>query len=199
MFYELIKKICDKWYQSEDCKIKNIINYIVSQDKLRDAQVESIKLYLFFKIYCKNLPLERLFNEGYFLQNINLDELPISKNLNDFLCNNASARQLYEIALAEENYKELKEEIEKNYLTLDFNKIFKDFFHNTSYTNYIYSLPMGAGKTFLMAAFIYIDLYFAMNEPYNKAFAHNFIVLAPSGLKSSILPSLKKIKDFDVT
>ena len=26
MFYELIKKICDKWYQSEDCKIKNIIN-----------------------------------------------------------------------------------------------------------------------------------------------------------------------------
>ena len=28
MFYELIKKICDKWYQSEDCKIKNIINYI---------------------------------------------------------------------------------------------------------------------------------------------------------------------------
>ena len=55
MFYELIKKICDKWYQSEDCKIKNIINYIVSQDKLRDAQVESIKLYLFFKIYCRKI------------------------------------------------------------------------------------------------------------------------------------------------
>ena len=50
-----------------------------------------------------------------------------------------------------------------------------------------------------MSAFIYIDLYFAMNEPYNKAFAHNFIILAPSGLKSSIVPSLKKIKDFDVT
>ena len=28
MFYELIKKICDKWYQSEDCKIKNIIKKI---------------------------------------------------------------------------------------------------------------------------------------------------------------------------
>lgn len=28
---------------------------------------------------------------------------------------------------------------------------------------------MGAGKTFLMSAFIYLDLYFAMNEPYNKA------------------------------
>lgn len=199
MFHELIKKTCDEWYSSDKCKIKNIINYIIEQDKLRDAQIESIKLYLFFKIYCKNQSLERLFNEGYFLQNIDLDELPISKKLNDFLYDNPAARQLYEISLTDVNYKELKEEIEKNYLTLDFKSIFKNFFHNIDYANYIYSLPMGAGKTFLMSAFIYLDLYFAMNEPYNKAFAHNFIILAPSGLKSSIVPSLKKIKDFDVT
>lgn len=199
MFHELIKKICDEWYSSDKCKIKNIINYMIEQDKLRDAQIESIKLYLFFKIYCKNQSLERLFNEGYFLQNIDLDELPISKKLNDFLYDNSAARQLYEISLTDVNYKELKEEIEKNYLTLDFKSIFKNFFHNIDYANYIYSLPMGAGKTFLMSAFIYLDLYFAMNEPYNKAFAHNFIILAPSGLKSSIVPSLKKIKDFDVT
>lgn len=199
MFHELIKKICDEWYSSDKCKIKNIINYMIEQDKLRDAQIESIKLYLFFKIYCKNQSLERLFNEGYFLQNIDLDELPISKKLNDFLYDNPAARQLYEISLTDVNYKELKEEIEKNYLTLDFKSIFKNFFHNIDYANYIYSLPMGAGKTFLMSAFIYLDLYFAMNEPYNKAFAHNFIILAPSGLKSSIVPSLKKIKDFDVT
>lgn len=199
MFHELIKKICDEWYSSDKCKIKNIINYMIEQDKLRDAQIESIKLYLFFKIYCKNQSLERLFNEGYFLQNIDLDELPISKKLNDFLYDNPAARQLYEISLTDVNYKELKEEIEKNYLTLDFKSIFKNFFHNIDYANYIYSLPMGAGKTFLMSAFIYLDLYFAMNEPYNKAFAHNFIILAPSGLKSSIVPSLKKIKDFNVT
>lgn len=199
MFHELIKKTCDSWYESDDCKIKNIINYIENRDKLRDTQIESIKLYLFFKVYCKNQSLEKLFCEGYFLQNIDLDELPISKNLNDFLCDNSAARQLYEIALTDSNYKELKEEIEKNYQTLDFKEIFRNFFHNIDYANYIYSLPMGAGKTFLMSAFIYIDLYFAMNEPYNKAFAHNFIILAPSGLKSSIVPSLKKIKDFDVT
>ncbi|MBK7443135.1 MAG: DEAD/DEAH box helicase family protein [Bacteroidetes bacterium] len=56
---------------------------------------------------------------------------------------------------------------------------------------------MGAGKTFLMAAFIYLDLYFADNEPENKAFAHNFLVLIPSGLKSSIVPSLKTIENYD--
>ena len=199
MFHELIKKISNEWYQSEDCKIKNIINYIISQDKLRDAQVEAIKLYLFFKIYCKNKSLQELFSEGYFLQNISLDELPISKRFYDYLKDNVSARQLYEIALTQENFKGLKKEIEDNYELLNYRSIFRDIFHDISYANYIYSLPMGAGKTFLMSAFIYIDMYFALNEPYNKAFAHNFIVLAPSGLKSSIIPSLKKIKDFDVT
>lgn len=50
-----------------------------------------------------------------------------------------------------------------------------------------------------MAAFIYLDLYFALNEPDNPAFAHNFMVLAPSGLKSSIIPSLRNIQEFDPT
>ena len=56
---------------------------------------------------------------------------------------------------------------------------------------------MGAGKTFLMAAFIYLDLAFALQEPDNPAFARNFLVLAPSGLKSSIVPSLRTIQAFD--
>ena len=59
--------------------------------------------------------------------------------------------------------------------------------------------PMGAGKTYLMAAFIYLDLYFARNEPNNPAFAHNFMIFAPSGLKSSVVPSLKTIQRFDST
>jgi type III restriction enzyme len=44
---------------------------------------------------------------------------------------------------------------------------------------------------------MYLDLYFAQLEPGNKHFAHNFLVLAPSGLKSSIVPSLKTIENFD--
>jgi len=56
---------------------------------------------------------------------------------------------------------------------------------------------MGSGKNYLMAAFIYLDLYFASIEPENKNFAHNFLVLIPSGLKTSIGPSLRTIKKFD--
>lgn len=48
-----------------------------------------------------------------------------------------------------------------------------------------------------MAAFIYLDLYFAGMEPQNPAFAHNFIIFAPSGLKSSVVPSLKTIQKFN--
>ena len=44
---------------------------------------------------------------------------------------------------------------------------------------------------------MYLDLYFALNEPNSKHFAHNFIVLVPSGLKSSIVPSLKTIEKFN--
>lgn len=199
MFYELINLKMKDWYNSDGCRIKGIIEYIEKQNKMRDAQIESIKLYLFFKIYCKNLSLTKLFSEGYFLQNLDIDSMPISKQFRDFLYENVSARQLYEIALTNDSFKSLKKEIEEKFDTLNYKKIFDDFFHNVSYANYIYSLPMGAGKTFLMSAFMYLDLYFALNEPYNKAFAHNFIVLAPSGLKSSIIPSLKNIKNFDVS
>ena len=199
MFHELIKLKMEEWYQSDDCKINDIINYIIREDKMRDAQIEAIKMYLFLKIYCKNLPLAKLFKDGYFLRNIDIDSLPLSKQLREFLYNNKAARQLYEIALSDNEYRSLKEEIETKYDVLDFNKFFEDIFHNVNYANYIYSLPMGAGKTYLMAAFIYLNLYFSLNEPYNKAFAHNFIILAPSGLKSSIIPSLKNIKNFNVS
>src|SRR6202012_5714922 len=80
---------------------------------------------------------------------------------------------------------------------LDYNTIIKSIFYNVTYADYLLSLPMGAGKTYLMAAFIYLDLYFAGNEPNNKTFAQNFLVLIPSGLKSSIVPSLKTIENFD--
>ena len=75
--------------------------------------------------------------------------------------------------------------------------MFRDLFYGVSYTDYLFSLPMGAGKTFLMAAFIYLDLAFALQEPSNSAFARNFLVLAPSGLKSSIVPSLRTIQAFN--
>jgi hypothetical protein len=80
---------------------------------------------------------------------------------------------------------------------MDFEDGAKKIFYDVNYADYLFSLPMGAGKTFLMAALMYLDLYFAQTEPDNKLFAHNFLVLIPSGLKSSIIPSLKSIEQFE--
>ena len=79
---------------------------------------------------------------------------------------------------------------------IQYKQFFQKAFYGVSYTDYLFSLPMGAGKTYLMAAFICLGLYFAGNEPSNPAFAHNFIILAPSGLKSSVVPSRKTILRF---
>lgn len=93
----------------------------------------------------------------------------------------------------------MKKYIEDYTDKIDYVSVFKKIFYDVTYPDYIFSLPMGAGKTYLMAAFIYLDLYFSLNEPDNPAFAHNFMILAPSGLKSSIIPSIKNIQDFDPT
>lgn len=202
MFYSIITKTRDAWFSSKDCHIKELIFYMQKKNALRDAQIEAIKTYLYLKIKCHNKPLWQLFYEGQFTF-LSPDELYQKLNANahgfiNYLQSNKAALSLYEILpyLPKEH---LKQYVYQNYQNIDYEQIFKALFYNVSYTDYLFSLPMGAGKTYLMAAFMYLDLYFALNEPNNKSFAHNFLILAPSGLKSSIIPSLRNIKDFDVS
>ncbi len=201
MFYKMITNARDRWYASSDCAINSVIDYIIEKNEMRDAQVEAIKTYLFLKIACDNKPLATLFSEGKF-NSLDLDELSIPTSLRKFLRENPAAAALYEYAtLKDDAGEKVSIKIEKQILndanSIDYDKVFQDLFYGVSYTDYLYSLPMGAGKTFLMAAFIYLDLYFASNEPQNKSFAHNFFILVPSGLKTSIVPSLRTIQKFD--
>lgn len=203
MFYRLIKKKCDEWINSSDCTIRELIQYIYAQNKMRDAQIEAIKTYLFLKIACGNRPLWQLFTEGYF-NSLNFNTMELTVEARELLSTNKAAAALLEYALLKnKNGNQLAPELEKviksQHEHINYQEIFKKIFYGVNYTDYLFSLPMGAGKTYLMAAFIYLDLYFALNEPDNPAFAHNFMVLAPSGLKSSIIPSLKNIKEFDPT
>lgn len=70
------------------------------------------------------------------------------------------------------------------------------YFHSDLFANYLFSLPMGAGKTYLIASLIYINFYLA--DLYKTdTYSSNFIILIPSGLKNSILPSLRNIQEFD--
>ncbi len=201
MFYKMIENKCNQWYKSDKCTVKNLIEYIEKTGQMRDAQIDAIKTYLFLKIACECKPLDVLFRNGE-LNSIDLNEIELSKTARDYLEANAAAAALLEFAcLKNEKGEQVSEKLEKTIKTnpesIDYNQFFKDAFYGVSYTDYLFSLPMGAGKTYLMAAFIYLDLYFAINEPTNPAFAHNFIIFAPSGLKSSVVPSLRTIQNFN--
>ena len=170
---------------------------------MRDAQIEAIKIYLFLKIACGNRPLWKLFIEGRF-NSLDFNSMELTVEARKVLTTNKAAAALMEYSLlTDKDGNQLAPEMEKvirqQSENIDYEETFKQIFYGVNYTDYLFSLPMGAGKTYLMAAFIYLDLYFAVNEPGNPAFAHNFMVLAPSGLKSSIIPSLKSIQEFDPT
>ena len=201
MFHRMITNARNRWLASSDCSAKDLIAYIETSGQMRDAQVEAIKTYLFLKIDCNCKPLSLLFQEGRF-NTLDLDAVELSGTARTYLESHPAAAALLEYASLENDSgeqvsKKLAEQIRKAPESIDYHRFFHDAFYGISYTDYLFSLPMGAGKTYLMAAFIYLDLYFAMNEPRNPAFAHNFIVFAPSGLKSSVVPSLKTIQKFN--
>lgn len=201
MFYKMIETKRNEWLASETCTVKAVIDYIVKTGQMRDAQVEAIKTYLFLKIACGCKPLAELFCEGAF-NTLDLDDSEVSHSTREYLKVNKAAAALFEYACltndaGEQVSPKLEQQIRKEPESIDCHAFFHKAFYDLSYTDYLFSLPMGAGKTYLMAAFIYLDLYFARNEPKNSAFAHNFIVFAPSGLKSSVVPSLKTIQNFD--
>lgn len=199
----MIQKKRDVWFASDNCTVNDLIEYIVQKGQMRDAQIDAIKTYLFLKIGCENQPLHILFANGKF-NNIDLNDIELKTSIKDYLKNNAAAAALFEYAsLTDDSGTVLSpkviDKIKNNPESIDYLDIFKNAFYNIDYTDYLFSLPMGAGKTYLMAAFIYLDLYFAQNEPDNKTFAHNFIIFAPSGLKTSVIPSLRTIQNFNPT
>ena len=201
MFYKMIENKCKEWYKSQECTVKNIIEYIEKTGEMRDAQVEAIKIYLFLKIACDCKPLNQLFTEGFF-NTIDLDSIELSTVTRQYLEGHPEAVTLLEYSrLKNDKGEQLSEKLEKQIKrhpeSINYKEFFNKIFYGVTYTDYLFSLPMGAGKTYLMAAFIYLDLYFANNEPLNSAFAHNFIIFAPSGLKSSVVPSLKTIQNFN--
>lgn len=200
----MINSARDRWFESSDCSVKEMIEYMERKGEMRQSQIDAIKTYLYLKIHCDKKPLWELFAQGYFNDEINLDEVELKSGVRKILEENPSAMALFQYSCLKDEkdasiFDKLNKEIKTNAENINFRQVIKDMFNGISFTNYLFSLPMGGGKTFLMASFIYLDLAFALNEPENSNFAHNFIICVPSGLKNSVVPSLRSIKDFDAT
>jgi len=172
MFYKLIKSKCNQWLSQSDCPIQNLVNYIEGKGKMRDAQIDAIKTYLFLKIACKNKPLAELFKTGCFnsFTDSDIDNLSMSTEARQIFKKNPAIVALYEFASSKDDQgnviaQQLAASLLEKPQEIDIDAVINQVFYGVSYPDYVFSLPMGAGKTYLMAAFIYLDLYFAQQEP----------------------------------
>ena len=203
----MIKRKRDVWLAQADCPVRATVQAMVDRAQsgkgLRDIQIDAIKTYLFLKIACGNKPLAELFSSGALTSLELSDDMLLSGHARDYLKSHPASLALLEFSLQKEAGSDtvlataLEAVLRKEPEKIDAEKVFAQIFYNVKYPDYLFSLPMGAGKTYLMAAFIYLDLMYALEEPDNPAFAHNFLILAPSGTKSSIVPSLRTIENFD--
>lgn len=196
--YGLIKSKTDTWIKLEkensQSIVKNIVNHIENRGKLRQPQKEAIETYLWLKFVGQNKKLSDMVKEGFLFDETIAQEYDnyhtfkgnyITQFLNQFFQDN-SLKNLNKKLVNDPNGEKI------NWETL-----LEELLHNFEYPNYLFSLPMGAGKTYLMACFIYLDLYFATLFKKDFRFAHNFVIFAPQATKTAILPSLRTIKDFN--
>ena len=91
-----------------------------------------------------------------------MNEIELSQSTREYLFQNPAAAALFEYACltndkGEQVSEKLEKQIKKDPTGIDYNEFFRNAFYGVSYTDYLFSLPMGAGKTYLMAAFIYLD------------------------------------------
>jgi type III restriction enzyme len=195
--FDLIESKTETWIkeQREDNQsaVGGIIKYIEAQKKLREPQRKSIETYLWLKFVGENRELSDIIRSGLLFDENRNSEYEYRQNFRG----NYTTQFLN--AFAQDN--ELKN-FQKELLndpkgeTHNWDEVLNELLHDFDYPNFLYSLPMGAGKTYLMAAFIYLDLYFARLNKKDKRFAHNFVVFAPHAAKTAILPSLQTIRDF---
>lgn len=196
--YHLIKNKVESWIEIEkdnsQSLVGSLVNYIETVGKLRPPQKEAIETYLWIKFVGENKRLSDIVRDGL------LYDESIAKEYNNYHTFKGNyVTQFLNQFFLDNDLKKLHKELvnDPNSEKINWDNFLRELLHNFPYSNYLFSLPMGAGKTYLMACFIYLDLYFAGLFKDNLRFAHNFVVFAPHATKTAILPSLRTIKDFN--
>ncbi len=135
---------------------------------LRTPQFEALEMYIFLKEYLKNKPLHLVFEDWYLKQGKFEDR------------GAAGVEQL-----------ELFGELDAK----QYRKIFSDMKkYARPYSNYIFALTMGVGKTILMGTCIFYEFILADKFPDNPLYCHNALVFAPD---KTVLQALRELEEFD--
>ena len=137
---------------------------------LREPQFEALEMYVFLKEYLNNRHVHQIFADWHAKQN------GFERR------SNVGAEQI-----------ELFGELDTDQYEQVFDYIRKSGVRN--YPNYIFALPMGTGKTILMATCIFYEFLLANKFPKDQKYCHNALVFAPD---KTVLQSLKEIQTFDL-
>lgn len=151
---------------------------------LRRPQFEALEMYVFIKEFLDNAQVHEIFDDWRNRRDRFSDAsyYAIRKGgqttIDDFR------------ATADGQYVYLPKETEKQTETL-FKQMKK---YREDYSNYIYALTMGLGKTILMGTCIFYEFLLANKYPRDKRFCHNALVFAPD---KTVLQSLREIITLD--
>lgn len=136
----------------------------------REPQFEALEMYVFLKEYLSNRHVHQIFADWYEKQN-GFEER-----------SNVGVEQgLFFGDLDTDQYQQIFDYIRKSGVR--------------NYPNYIFALPMGTGKTILMATCIFYEFLLANKFPQDEKYCHNALVFAPD---KTVLQSLKEIQTFDM-
>ena len=194
--FSLVARRAREWAENEKSNSRSaagaVLRHIESAGKMRLPQREAIEARLWLKFVGGNETLANAVMSGIFIGEDTPPrcayippEYPEAQKFFIALADSHGVRRLDTLARGRSRPAEEWE--------ADLKRILGGY----DYPNRVHSLPMGAGKTYLMAAFIYLDLHFSRLLSGDSRFARNFVVLAPHAAKTAILPSLKTIGEFD--
>lgn len=138
---------------------------------LREPQFQALEIYIFLKEYLGNRHVQQIFTDWHAKENGFENRSNLGVEQFELFGN-----------LDTEQYESI------------FNYIRKSGTRN--YPNYIFALPMGTGKTILMATCIFYEFLLANKFPKDPKYCHNALVFAPD---RTVLQSLKEIQTFDIT
>jgi type III restriction enzyme len=159
--HDLIERAAFSWIDQEKANSQSLLGQITahveSVGKLRLPQREAIAIYLWLKFPGQNRFLADIIRAGL---------LRDQCGQHPALAANLTAQFLHQFA-KENDLKKLADMVKDDPLgqKYDWPSFLNALLHDFSYPNWLFSLPMGAGKTYLMAAFIYLDLHFARLHP----------------------------------
>lgn len=197
MIEPLIGAQVKHWLASPNCPAAPLLAYMRTAGKLRDVQIAALQTYLYLLLEGKNQSLTQLWMQGAFTKTASYDgpRSRMPQLARDVFSLQPAAHTWYQLCKTQQP--QLATWLEDNPDQPDYLALTHELFYGWQNTDYVFSLPMGSGKTWLMAAIMYLNLYLGEQHAGDTRFAQNFCVLIPSAKKSSILPSLRSIEHFD--